>query len=91
MDFGEAVVVAKVVKAFSIDHDLVQYIDSFPSGTRSEHVNWALRSYFFSDAGGEIDYQKALAEIWKDKALSKGGVKHHLAGLLKAIWAKLRR
>ena len=81
---------AKVVKAFSVDLDLAEYIDSFPSGTRSEHVNWALRSYFFSTAGGEIDYQKALADMWKDKALSNGGVKHHLAGLLKAIWAKLR-
>lgn len=76
----------KVVKAFSIDLDLVEYIDSFPSGTRSEHVNWALRSYFFSVAGGEIDYQKAVAEIWKDKALAKGGVKHHLRGLFKALF-----
>ena len=82
---------AKVVKAFSIDHDLVQYIDTFPSGTRSEHVNWALRSYFFSDAGGEIDYQRALAELWKDKALARGGVKHHLVELLKCLNPFLRR
>jgi len=82
---------AKVVKAFSIDLDLVEYIDSFPSGTRSEHVNWALRSYFFSDAGGEIDYQKALAELWRNKYLSKGGVKHHLVELLKCLNPFLRR
>lgn len=81
----------KVVKAFSIDLDLVEYIDSFPSGTRSEHVNWALRSYFFSDAGGEIDYQKALAELWKDKALARGGVKHHLVELLRCLNPFLRR
>ena len=82
---------AKVVKAFSIDHDLVQYIDDFPAGTRSEHVNWALRSYFFSDASGEIEYQRALANIWKDKALSNGGVKHHLVGLLRCLNPFLRR
>lgn len=76
---------AKVVKAFSIDLDLVEYIDSFPAGTRSEHVNWALRSYFFSSGGEEIEYQRTLASMWKDKALSKGGVKHHLVGLLRAI------
>ena len=77
---------ARVVKAFSLDYDLVQYIDGFESGTRSDHVNWALRSYFFSDAGGEIDYQRALAELWKDKALSNGGVKYHLVGLFKALF-----
>jgi hypothetical protein len=83
---------AKVVKAFSVDYDLAQYIDSFPAGTRSEHVNWALRSYFFSTAGGEIDYQRALADMWKDKALSRGGVKHHLKELLKALFrSKSRR
>ncbi len=81
----------KVTTAYSLDHDLVEYIGSFPSGTRSEHVNWALRSYFFSQAGEEIEYQKALAELWRDKALSNGGVKHHLRELLRAIWAKLRR
>lgn len=77
---------AKVVKAFSIDHDLVEYIDSFESGTRSEHVNWALRSYFFSPAGGEIEFQRDLAAMWRDKALSNGGVKHHLVGLFKALF-----
>lgn len=76
---------AKVVKAFSVDSDLATYIDEFPSGTRSEHVNWALRSYFFSDAGGEIEFQKDLAQLWKDKATSNRGVKHHLRGLLRAI------
>lgn len=82
---------AKVVKAFSIDPDIASYIDGFSAGTRSEHVNWALRSYFFSEAGGEIDFQKALAAMWKEKALSNGGVKHHLAGLLRCLNPFLRR
>lgn len=80
---------AKVVKAFSIDHDVAKYIDDFPIGTRSEHVNWALRSYFFSMYGEEIDFQKALADMWKEKALGsidRGGVKHHLVGLFKALF-----
>ena len=76
----------KVTTAYSLDHDLVEYIGQFPSGTRSEHVNWALRSYFFSQAGEEIEYQRSLAELWKDKALSNGGVKHHLVGLFKALY-----
>ena len=76
----------KVTTAYSLDHDLVEYIAGFPSGTRSEHVNWALRSYFFSTAIQEIDYQRALAELWKEKALSNGGVKHHLVGLFKALF-----
>lgn len=82
---------AKVVKAFSVDSDLAAYIDEFPTGTRSEHVNWALRSYFFSTASQEIDYQRSLAQLWKDKALSNGGVKHHLAGLLRCLNPFLRR
>jgi hypothetical protein len=77
---------ARVVKAFSLDYDLAQYIDGFDSGTRSEHVNWALRNYFFSSAAEEIDYQRSLAELWKDKALNNGGVKHHLVGLFKALF-----
>ena len=77
---------ARVVKAFSLDYDLAQYIDGFESGTRSDHVNWALRSYFFSQPGEEIEYQRALAELWKDKATSNGGVKHHLVGFFKALF-----
>lgn len=76
----------KVTTAYSLDHDLVEYIGQFPSGTRSEHVNWALRSYFFSQAGEEIEFQRALVELWKDKATSNGGVKHHLVGLFKALF-----
>lgn len=82
---------AKVVKAFSLDLDLVEYIDGFESGTKSEHVNWALRSYFFSPAGGEIEFQRDLATMWREKALSNGGVKHHLAGLLRCLNPFLRR
>ena len=77
---------ARVVKAFSLDYDLAQYIDGFESGTRSDHVNWALRSYFFSQPGEEIEYQRALAELWKDKATSNRGVKHHLVGFFKALF-----
>lgn len=77
---------AKVVKAFSVDSDLARYIDEFPAGTRSEHVNWALRAYFFSSGGEEIEFQRDLASMWKDKALSEEGVKHHLVGFFKALF-----
>jgi hypothetical protein len=82
---------AKVVKAFSLDPELARYIDQFPSGTKSEHVNWALRSYFLSAAGEEIEFQRDLATMWREKALSNGGVKHHLAGLLRCLNPFLRR
>ena len=78
----------KVVKAFSVDYKVAEYIDSFPAGTRSEHVNWALKSYFFSQAGEELDYQRALVEMWKDKALSKQGVKYHLGQILRIIFRR---
>ena len=82
---------AKVVKAFSLDPEVARYIDEFPNGTRSDHVNWALRSYFFSKYGEQIDYWKDAEKYWREKCLSKGGVKHHFRELLRAILAKLRR
>ena len=42
---------AKVVKAFSLDPDVARFIDKFPNGKKSDEVNWALRSYFFSEYG----------------------------------------
>lgn len=86
-----AVLMAKVVKAFSLDPEVARYIDSFPNGTRSDHVNWALRSYFFSDYGQQIQALKESREYWMDKHASNGGVKHHLAGLLKCLNPFLRR
>ena len=77
---------AKVVKAFSIDPDLAEYIDSWESGTRSEHVNWALRAYFFSSAADEIYSIKCARDYWRGEALKNGGVKHHLVGLFKALF-----
>ena len=77
---------AKVVKAFSIDHDLVEYIDSFESGTRSEHVNWALRSYFFSNAGDSIYMMTVARDYYRDELAKQQGVKHHLVGLFKALF-----
>ena len=82
---------AKVVKAFSLDPEVAKYIDRFPSGKKSDEVNWALRSYFFSEYGQTIQALKESREYWMDKHASQRGVKHHLAGLWKAIWAKLRR
>lgn len=80
---------AKVVKAFSVDPDVAKYIDEFPAGTRSEHVNWALRSYFFSKYGEQIEYYKEGESYWRKKYLDdrkSSGVKYHLAGLFKALF-----
>lgn len=77
---------AKVVKAFSIDPDVARHIEKFPTGTRSDNVNWALRSYFFSPYGETIDALKESRSYWMEKSLSNGGVKHHLRGLFKALF-----
>lgn len=82
---------AKVVKAFSLDPDVARFIDKFPSGKKSDEVNWALRSYFFSEYGQTIQVLKESREYWMDKHTSNQGVKHHLRGLFKAIFFKLRR
>ena len=79
----------KVVKAFSVDPDVARYIDEFPAGTRSEHVNWALRSYFFSKYGEQIEYWKDAESYWRKKhleSIDKQGVKHHLVGLFRALF-----
>ena len=80
---------AKVVKAFSLDPEVARYIDDFPNGTRSDNVNWALRSYFFSKYGEQIEYWKDAEAYWRKKCIDnigKGGVKHHLVGLFKALF-----
>ena len=76
---------AKVVKAFSLDPEVVRIIDSYKDGSRSKRVNMALRWYFLSDIHEIIDMHKDEAQYWRDKVLSNGGVKHHLAGLLKCL------
>ena len=77
---------AKVTKAYSIDSEVARHIDQFESGTRSDNVNWALRSYFFSKYGEQIDSLKESRDYWMKKCLSKGGVKHHLVELLRSIF-----
>ena len=97
MDFGEGVVVAKVVKAFSLDPDVARHIDRFENGKKSDEVNWALRSYFFSRYGEQIkalqesrDRWKKSRDIWKQRCLSNRGVLHHLAELLRAIFVNFK-
>ena len=85
---------AKVVKAFSLDPEVARYIDEFPAGARSDNVNWALRSYFFSKYGEQIEYWKEGESYWRKKYLNdrdKQGVKHHLLGLLRCLNPFLRR
>ena len=77
---------AKVVKAFSLDSDVASHIDRFPVGKKSDEVNWALRSYFFSEYGQQIQDMKESRDYWMTKNASKGGVKHHLRGLFKALF-----
>lgn len=84
---------AKVVKAFSLDPDVARYIDRFPAGKKSEEVNWALRSYFFTEYGQTIQTLKESREYWMEKHLNekrkhsnKQGVKHHLRELFKALF-----
>ena len=82
---------AKVVKAFSLDPELARYIDQFPSGTKSEHVNWALRSYFFSNAGDSIYMMTVARDYYRNELAKQQGFKHHLAGLLRCLNPFLRR
>jgi hypothetical protein len=77
---------AKVVKAFSLDPDVARHIDRFPTGKKSDEVNWALRSYFFSKYGDQIDALRESRDYWMQKNSSRGGVKHHLVGLFKALF-----
>ncbi len=77
---------AKVVKAFSLDSDVAKHIDRFENGKKSDEVNWALRSYFFSKYGEQIDSLKESRDYWMQTCLSQGGVKHHLRGLFRALF-----
>jgi hypothetical protein len=77
---------AKVVKAFSLDPDVARHIDKFPNGKKSDEVNWALRSYFFSKYGEQIDALKESRDYWMTKDVSNQGVKHHLRELFKALF-----
>ena len=76
---------AKVVKAFSIDPQVARMIDSYKDGSRSKRVNQALKWYFFSEISEIIEMKESEAAYWKAKCLSNGGVKHHLAGLLRCL------
>ena len=77
---------AKVIKAFSLDPDIARHIDKFPNGKKSDEVNWALRSYFFTEYGHTIQVLKESREYWMDKHASKQGVKYHLREFFKALF-----
>ena len=77
---------AKVIKAFSLDPDIARHIDKFPNGKKSDEVNWALRSYFFTEYGHTIQVLKESRKYWMDKHASKEGVKYHARELFKALF-----
>ena len=79
------ILMAKVVKAFSIEPKVAKIIDSYTSGNRSKLVNLALEWYFLSDIHEIIEMKDSEAAYWKAKCISKQGVKHHLEGLLRCL------
>ena len=84
---------AKVVRAFSLDPEVAASIDRIAQQystwekkpNKSKLVNQACRWYFMTDLAEEIEMKDSQAQYWRDRCLSKQGVKHHLAGLLKCL------
>lgn len=88
---------AKVVRAFSIDSEVADAIDRIAhqnstwekKPNKSRVVNMALRWYYSDTNISEIvaemeelvEFHRQRADGWR----SKGGVKHHLAGLLRCL------
>jgi hypothetical protein len=85
---------AKVVGAFSFDPEVLEAINKIAQQqstwekkpNKSRLVNQACRWYFMTDLAEEIEILESRAAYWQDKCRSNGGVKHHLVGLLKAIF-----
>lgn len=84
---------AKVVRAFSLDPEVAASIDRIAKRystwdkkpNKSRLVNQACRWYFETDLAENVEMIESQAQYWKDRCLSKQGVKHHLAGLLKCL------
>ena len=88
---------AKVVRAFSIDPEVADAIDRIAhqnstwekKPNKSRVVNLALRWYYIdTDTAENVSMIQERADYWQKKALgyaSNGGVKHHLAGLLRCL------
>jgi hypothetical protein len=94
---------AKVVRAFSIDREVADRVDLIakknstwdrkPNASRV--VNDALRWYYtdtniadiIADREELIEFHRKRADGWA----SRGGVKHHLAGLLRCLNPFLRQ
>ena len=84
---------AKVVRAFSLDPKVARMIDRIAEknsswkkrSNKSKTVNQALRWYYLTDIAEVIDAKDQEINYWRDRCLNLGGIKHHLAGLLKCL------
>ena len=86
---------AKVVRAFSIDPEVARMIDRIAEKNqtwakkpnKSKVVNQALRWYYLTDIAEIIEMKDSEIEWWRKRSsgVSKQGVKHHLAGLLRCL------
>ena len=88
---------AKVVRAFSIDPEVADRIDRIAQQEATWHkrpnksrvVNLALRWYYTDTNIADIIADRdSLVEFHRRRAnglASQGGVKHHLAGLLRCL------
>lgn len=84
---------AKVVRAFSLDPKVARMIDRIAEknsswkkrSNKSKTVNQALRWYYLTDIAEVIDAKDQEINYWRDRCLNLGGIKHHLAELLKCL------
>ena len=84
---------AKVVRAYSLDPEVSEAIDRIAQQqstwekkpNKSRLVNQACRWYFMTDLAEEIEILESRAAYWQDKCITNGGVKHHLAELLRCL------
>ncbi len=84
---------AKVVRAFSLDPEVARMIDRIADqnatwskrSNKSRVVNLALRWYYLTEISEVIDAKDQEINYWRDRCLNLGGIKHHLAGLLRCL------
>jgi len=92
----EGILMAKVVRAFSLDPEVARMIDRIAEKdsswshkpNKSKTVNQALRWYYLTEIAEVISDLEEMVEFHRKRAngyASKQGVKHHLGGLLKCL------
>jgi hypothetical protein len=81
----------KIIRSYSLDEDVVRFLDSLPDGrgkvmSRGTYVSKAVRMYWLKDMGSEIEELEARSARWSARY-----TEIKAKGCSSCLWCRLKR